>query len=94
MSLHQHALCKKKTLRGNHSPFMNKELSKAILTRTKLRIKFRKNRTEENQKTFHAAAKLLVIGLLLPSFNNFKIKFYKNINDKDVIYLSLDCLSY
>ena len=85
---------RKKTLRGNHSPFMNKELSKAILTRTKLRTKFRKNRTEENQKTFYAAAKLLVIGLLLLSFNNFKIEFYKNINEKDVIYLSLDCLSY
>ena len=94
MSLHQHALCKKKTLRGNHSPFMNKKLSKAILTRTKLRNKFRKNQTDENQKTLYAAAKLLVIGLLLLSFNNFKIEFYKNINDKDVIYLSLDCLSY
>ena len=94
MLLHQHALCKKKTLRGNQSPFMNKELSKAILTRTKLRIKFRKNQTEENQKTLYAAAKLLVIDLLLLSFNNFKIEFYKNINDKDVIYLSLDCLSY
>ena len=83
-SLHQHALCKKKTLRGNHSPFMNKKLSKAILTRTKLRNKFRKNQTDENQKTLYAAAKLLVIGLLLLSFNNFKIEFYKNINEKDV----------
>ena len=31
---------KKKYIRANHSPFMNKELSKAIMTRTRLRNKF------------------------------------------------------
>ena len=41
-------LAKKKTLRGNDSSFMNKELSKTIMTRTKLRNKFQKNRTEGN----------------------------------------------
>ena len=46
--VNQHATCKKKTLRGNNSSFMNKKLSKAIMTRTKLRNKFQKNRTEGN----------------------------------------------
>ena len=33
-ALNQHAPYKKKTLRDNHSPFMKKELSKAIMTGT------------------------------------------------------------
>ena len=37
-------------VRGNHSPFMNKTLSKAIIGRTKPRNTFRKNRNEKNKK--------------------------------------------
>ena len=46
--LDQYAPRKKKYVRGNHSPFMNKNLSKAIMVRTK---PFLKNRTEENKVT-------------------------------------------
>ena len=34
--VNKHAPLKFKTLRGNHAPFMNKELQKAIYTRSKL----------------------------------------------------------
>ena len=34
--LNKHAPCKKKHARGNQMPFFNKELSKGIMTRTKL----------------------------------------------------------
>ena len=44
--LDQYAPRKKKYVRGNHSPFMKKNLSKAIMVRTKL---FLKNRSEENK---------------------------------------------
>ena len=37
---------KKKYVRGTHSPFMNKALTKAIMVRTKLRNTFLKNRSE------------------------------------------------
>ena len=40
---------KKKYVRGNHLPFMNKALSKAIMPRTKLKNTFLKNRGEENR---------------------------------------------
>ena len=40
---------KKKYVRGNQSPFMNKTLSKAIMLRTNLRNKFLKNRSNENK---------------------------------------------
>ena len=42
---------KKKYVTGNHSPFMNKALSKVIVVRTKLRNTFLKNRSEENKKS-------------------------------------------
>ena len=47
--LDQYAPRKKKYVRGNHSAFMNKNLSKAIMLRTKLKNIFLKNRTEENK---------------------------------------------
>ena len=47
--LNKHAPCKKKHARGNQMPFFNKELSKAIMTRTKLRNILLQNRSEENR---------------------------------------------
>ena len=40
---------KKKHAWGNQIPFFNKELSKVIMTRTKLRTMFLQNRREENR---------------------------------------------
>ena len=48
----QYAPQKKKYVRGNHSPFINKNLSEAIMLRTKLRNIFLKNRTEENKERY------------------------------------------
>ena len=47
--LDNHTPLKKKYVIGNHSPFMNKSLSKAIMVRTRLRNIFLKNRSEENK---------------------------------------------
>ena len=45
----KHAPLKRKVLRGNHAPFINKELRKAIYTRTRLKNKFNKIPSEENK---------------------------------------------
>ena len=58
--LDQYAPRKKKYVRGNHSPFMNKNLSKAIMLRTKLRNIFLKNRTEENKNRYTKQRNLCV----------------------------------
>ena len=47
-----HAPLKKKILRGNKAPFMNKELRKAIHTRSRLRNKYFKNPTKENETSY------------------------------------------
>ena len=43
---------KQKYARGNHMPFMSKALSKEVMTRTRLRNKFLKDRSEENKKKY------------------------------------------
>ena len=43
---------KKKILRGNDAPFMNKELRKAIYTRSRLRNRYFKNPTKENETSY------------------------------------------
>ena len=48
--LHRYTLQKRKYIRGNQSPFMNKTLSKEIMKITKLRNNFLKSRTEEIRK--------------------------------------------
>ena len=50
-TLNNHAPSKKKYIRGNHLPFMNKELSKEVMHRTRLRNNFLRNRSDENKKS-------------------------------------------
>ena len=51
--LNPHAPVKKKFVRGNNAPFMNKTLSNAIMHRSKLKNLFNKNPTEENKRIYH-----------------------------------------
>ena len=48
----KHAPLKKKFLRGNNAPFINRNLKKAIYVRTNLKKKFIKNPTNENKARF------------------------------------------
>ena len=47
--LEHHAPRKQKVIRGNNAPFMNKTLSKAFMTRARLRNKYYKNHTHANK---------------------------------------------
>ena len=51
-ALNKHAPCKKKYARGNQMPFFTKELSKEIMTRSRLCNKYLKNRNEENRAIY------------------------------------------
>lgn len=44
-----HALCEKKHAQGNQILFLTKDLSKAIMKRSRMCNNFLKNRTEENK---------------------------------------------
>ena len=77
--LNKQAPQKKKYVIGNQSPFMNKDLSKAIMKRTKLRNIFLKNRTEEN-RNHYAKQRNLCVTLLRKS----KREFYGSLNVKNL----------
>ena len=51
---------KKKKQRGNHAPSISKEMRKAIYTRSRLRNKFCKNPSEENERKYKRQRDLCV----------------------------------
>ena len=67
-------------LRGSQYPFINKELSKAIMTRIRLKKKLFKNQTEENRNLYTQHG-IYNVSLLRQT----KRKFYSSISEKDVI---------
>jgi hypothetical protein len=77
--LSAHAPCKKKFVRGNRSPFMNKELSKATMTRARLRNKFLKDRSDVNRKAF-SKQRNFCSSLLRKT----KKKYYGNLNTNSI----------
>ena len=79
-ALIKHAPRMKKHARGNQKPFYNKELSKTIMTRTKLRNIFLQNRSEQNRIRYTKQRKLCVS--YLRKRNN---RSYENLNGKSVI---------
>ena len=72
---------KKKYLRGNNMPFMNKNLINAHRKRTGLRNKFLKNRTESNRVSYDKQRNFCVSLL-----RKAKKDYYGNLNEKDAIY--------
>ena len=49
---------KTKKVRGNHAPFMNKELRKAIMNRSRLKNKWNNYKSRENFLDYTRAKKL------------------------------------
>ena len=49
----EHTPLKKRYVRANQAPFMNKRLSKEIMTRSRLRNKFLKTKTDANRKAYN-----------------------------------------
>ena len=71
---------KKKYIRGNNAPFMNKTLSKEIMKRSNLRNKYLKSRSEEDRQRFRKQRNLCVSLL-----RKTKRSYYSNLNEKNVI---------
>ncbi len=58
--LDKHAPMKKRYIRANDSPFMNRTLHKAFMLRTRLKNKYNKNRTADNWDAFRRQRNLCV----------------------------------
>ena len=78
-TLNKEVPLKKKAIRGNNLPFMNKELSKAIMNRTRLRNKFLKDKTEYN-KNMYAKQRNFCVSLL----RRTKRDYYNNLDERNI----------
>ena len=78
-TLNLFAPIKKKYARGNQMPFMTKDLSKEMMTRSRLRNKYLKDKTEEN-RLLYTQQRNKCVSLLRKT----KINYYGNLNVKDV----------
>ena len=75
--LNHHAPKKRKVVRGNAQPFMNKVLSKAFMQRSKLKNNFNKNPTDIN-KSMYKKQRNFCVNLLRKE----KKKYYNNLDLK------------
>ena len=75
--LNKHAPMKKKFIRGNNAPFMNKTLSQAFMHRSKLKNKYNKCPTEQNKISYNLQRNYCVSLL-----KKEKRKYYNNLNPK------------
>ena len=78
--LNKHAPRKKKYARGNQMSFFTKELSKEIMTRSRLRNKYLKNRNEEN-RAIYVKQRNYCVSLLPKS----KKKYYENLDERNLM---------
>ena len=80
-ALNLHAPLKTKYLRANHSSFISKDLSKAIMHRTKLRNQFLKLQTHESRLRYNKQRNLCVTLL-----RKAKKKYYTDLKMSDINY--------
>ena len=74
-----HALIKKRYIRANQGPFMNKALQKAVMTRSRPRNNFLQNKAQSN-----ASAYKKQINYCVSSFRKEKKSFFENLCTKNI----------
>ena len=78
-ALNKHAPMKNKFVRANNAPFMNKLLSKAVMTRSRLKNKFLKNPNATNNANYKKQRNYCV-----NLFKREKTKYFNNLNPKSI----------
>ena len=81
--LYLHAPMKKKIVRGNNAPFINKTLSKAFMHRSKLKNKYNKNPTESTNLLYKKQRNLCVNLLKKEKKNYYNNLDLKILNDNE-----------
>ena len=84
--LNKHAPYNKSIARGNQMPLFTKELSKEIMTRSRLRNKYRKNRNEENRAIY-----VKQINYCASLLQKSKKKYYENLDVTNLMDNELFC---
>ena len=77
--LEKHALMKKRFVRANQAPFVNKKISKEIMKRSRLRNKFLHSKSDIDRKAYNKQRNICVTLI-----RQEKKNFYSNLNMRDV----------
>ena len=80
IALDSRAPLKYKYLRSNHSPFMNNDISKAIIDRTRLKHKFLRSQSIEDRKAYNKQRNYCVSIIVF-----HKKDYYNNLDYKKII---------
>ena len=78
--MNKHAPRKKKYARGNQMPFFTKQLSKEIMTISRLRNKYLRNRNEDN-RALYVKQRNYCVSLLRKS----RKKYYENLDERNLM---------
>ena len=78
--MNKHAPRKKKYARGNQMPFFTKQLSKKIMTRSRLCNKYLRNRNEDNRALYVKQRNYCV-----PLLRKSKKKYYENLDERNLM---------
>ena len=70
---------KKKYIRANNSPFMNRNILRAIMICSRLRNKFLRNKTPENRFAYNQQRNFCV-----SLIRKTKIEYFSNLNEKNI----------
>ena len=79
LPLAKHTPLKKKYLRANHSNFVTKELSKAIMNRSRLRNQFVRNKSVGSRMTYNKQ-----INICVALLGKTKKKYYEDLRLSDI----------
>ena len=79
VTLDKVAPLKQKHIRSNHSPFLNKEILKAIMNKTRLRNKFLRSRSTKDRSAYNQQ-----INFCLSLVRKTKKDYYNNLDHKKV----------
>ena len=71
---------KSRFIRATHAPFINKEIQRALMVRSKLRKKFLKSRSKSDKKAYNKQRNKCVSLL-----RKTKKAYYSNLNVKDIV---------
>ena len=88
-TLDSYAPIKQKYVRANNKPFVNKEIKKAIMTRSRLRNKFLKYKTAENQFAYNQQRNYCLALVRKTKKDFFKNLDYKVIADNKTFWKTL-----
>ena len=84
-----HAPVKKRSVRGNESPFMSKSLKKEIMKRSRLRNNFLKNPIQENKVLYNKQRNLCTSLLKKQKRNYFENLDIKNVTDNKMFWKTI-----